>query len=233
MRCFHPAHPLCAPKTHAAQDGEIVVLPNGAASAEVAFVVQYQGILVPEGAWVRVQLGKDEAQALWHACPGLRSDVSDCIWGGRAGRVVDVSENTGSQLRFSLLFGAGVHRVTTQLVRAFTLEPLGLESQREFIVRPCNIAWTGAGVREATVGAVNTFVITTDCADLADKTDFTVRFHGPSVFVADVQRADEPGTFQVRYSPMASRALGSIIGTRKHCYRYPFTYLHIYTHIHT
>jgi hypothetical protein len=77
------------------------------------------------------------------------------------------------------------------------LEPLGPERTHQIIIRPCEFKCTGYGFEEAHVGRTAMFVITTSCSDLAHGMSLTVRFRGPSVFVANVTAEIDPGHFMV------------------------------------
>ncbi len=160
--------------------------------AEVRFAVQYQLHRTHDlgRTWLRLQWGSE-------------------VLFDKSLEVAEASVN-GMPLRvglheFTQDFDVGVHVLGAQLVTAHTLQPLGSKTIRKFTVRRCDFAWSGDGMREATVGTSATFSATTSCADLAPNIELTVRFHGPSIFLANVTSV-VAGQFLCQYTPMESGA---------------------------
>lgn len=179
----------------APQDGEVFLMPTSSLQerADIRFALLYQlhRMHDPSSTWLRLQLDSEVSYEKSLAMDEVVLSGRP-LWLGRHQFTQDYLE-------------VGAHVLMAQLVKAHTLEPLGSGAMREFTVRRCDFEWSGDGMREATVGKPATFSAATSCADLAPKMVFTARFHGPSIFVANVT-LDGAGSFLGQYTPMESGA---------------------------
>jgi hypothetical protein len=179
----------------APQDGEIFLLSTSSRGerSDIRFALLYQldRMHDPSSTWLRLQL---DSEVSYEKSLAMDEVVL-------SGRPLWLGQHQFTQDYLEV----GAHILMAQLVKAHTLEPLGSGAMREFTVRRCDFEWSGDGMREATVGKPATFFAATSCADLAPKMVFTARFHGPSIFVANVT-LDGAGGFLGQYTPMESGA---------------------------
>ena len=191
------------------QEGEIVISLHKDLATDVFVGAQLIGL---QDRGMHLRLDRIRLKLKVHSTNGQQ--VVDKLFGSFSDGVEGYWRDKDFVLhQLCVPLNAGVYTLSAQLMYAHALdadalfewlEPLGPEIMRRIIIRDCEFRWAGDGLEEAYVGRTTTFTISTSCSDLAHRMSFTVRFGGPSIFVANVTTEAEPGQFQVRYTPMES-----------------------------